>query len=54
MSITRPDLKGIMDRTAGYTKERQDTVPGAQGESMLSNGLLGRFKSITGRGGNRD
>jgi hypothetical protein len=49
-----PDLKGIMDRTAGYTKERQDGVPGAQGESMLSNGLLGRLRSITGKGGNRD
>ena len=53
MSITRPDLKGIMDRTAGYTKERQDTVPGAHGESMLSNGLLNKFRNIT-KGGNRD
>ena len=54
MSITRPDLKGIMDRTAGYTKERQDGVPGVSKDSMLANGLLGRFRSITGRGGNRD
>ncbi len=49
-----PDLKGMMDRTAGYTKERQDGVPGSQGESMLPSGLLNRFRGITGRGGNRD
>lgn len=49
-----PDLNGIMNRTANYTKERQDGVPGSQGDGMLSNGLLNRFKSITGKGGNRD
>ena len=54
MSITRPDLKGMMDRTAGYTKERQEGIPGSDGESMLSNGLLGRFRNIAGKGGNRD
>ena len=48
-----PDLKGMMDRTAGYTKERQDSIPGSSGESMLPNGLLGRFRNIT-KGGNRD
>jgi len=53
MSIKNPDLKGIMDRTAGYTHERQDGVPGSKGDSMLSNGLLGRFRSITGKGGDR-
>ena len=47
-----PDLKGLLDRTAGYTKERQDKIPGTKGESLLSNGLLGRLRSI--RGGNRD
>jgi hypothetical protein len=54
MSIKSPDLKGMMDRTAGYTKERQDRIPGSDGESMISNSLLGRFRSITGKGGNRD
>ncbi len=54
MSITRPDLRGIMDRTAGYTKERQDRIPGSDGESMISNSLLGRFRNVTGKGGNRD
>jgi hypothetical protein len=54
MSITKPDLKGMMDRSANYTHERQDGIPGAKGESMLSNGLLGRFRSLTGKGGNRE
>ncbi len=49
-----PDLKGMMDRTAGYTKERQDSIPGAQGESLISNSLLGRFRGMVGKGGNRD
>jgi len=54
MSITRPDLKGMMDRSANYTHERQDSIPGSSGESMLSNVLLGRFRNIAGKGGNRD
>jgi hypothetical protein len=49
-----PDLKGMMDRSANYTHERQDKIPGSGGESMLSNGLLGRFRNLTGKGGNRE
>jgi hypothetical protein len=51
--MKNPDLKGLMNRTAEYTKERQDGIPGSQGDSILPSGLLGRFKSITGRGGDR-
>ena len=54
MSIRNPDLKGMMDRTANYTKERQDGIPGSQGDSLLSNGLLGRFRRLRGGEGGRE
>jgi hypothetical protein len=42
--MKKPDLNGIMNRAGNMTGERQDRVPGSDGESMLSNGLLNRFK----------
>jgi hypothetical protein len=53
MSIKRPDLNGIMNRAGTMTGERQDRIPGSEGQSMLGNGLLERFK-FKKSGGNRE